>query len=278
MRDVLFFEDVLARAQPTPFTARDHVGRGRVLDVHVGLDRRSQGGPARSHQPDGDRDAHGPGHHRPARGRRRVLRGEAVVLLRPRQCRVVSHVGRRQRGPAAGSADAAGGACDAAPSSPHHLLRGAVALRGAARASRDRARRGLGPPAAVHFGGRSAARASRRTLARGGGRRHSRRHRLDRDAADVLEQPAGRRPLRIDRQAGAGIRREDRRRDRAGAAARGDRRTGGARAVGRRRLLEPARQEPPHLRGRMDLYRRQVSSRRGRLLLTTAAAPTTCSR
>ena len=57
-----------------------------------------------------------------------------------------------------------------------------------------------------------------------------------------------------------------------------DRRAGGARAIGRRRLLEPARQEPPHLRGRMDLYRRQVSARRGRLLLTTAAAPTTCSR
>ena len=34
-----------------------------------------------------------------------------------------------------------------------------------------------------------------------------------------------------------------------------------ARAVGRRRLLEPAREEPPHLRRRMDAHRRQVPAR-----------------
>src|SRR6478752_3715378 len=237
----------------------DHVGRGRILDVHVGLDWRSQGGPARAYQPDGDCDAHGPGHHWAARGRRRVLRGETVVLLRPRQRRVLSHVGRRQRRAAAGSADPAGGACDAAPSSPHHLLWRAVALRGPARTSGDRPRRGLRPPASLHFCGRGAARASRRTLALGGRRRHPRWDRLDRDAADLFEQPARGHPLRIDRQAGAGIRREDRRRDRAGAAPRRDRRTRGARAIGRRGLLEPACEEPPHLRGRMDLYRRQIS-------------------
>src|SRR5262249_24595365 len=42
----------------------DDVGRGRVVDVHVGLDRRAQGGQARSYQPDGDGEAHGTGHHR----------------------------------------------------------------------------------------------------------------------------------------------------------------------------------------------------------------------
>ena len=42
-----------------------------------------------------------------------------------------------------------------------------------------------------------------------------RRHRLDRDAADVPEQPAGRRPLRLDRQAGPRLRGQDRRRERA---------------------------------------------------------------
>ena len=182
----------------------DDVGRGRVLDVHVGLDRRSQGGAARPYQPDGDRAAHGPGHHRHPRGRRCVLGGEAVVLLRPGQCRVVSDVGGRQRRAAAGPADAAGGAGDTAPPPSDHLLCGAVALRGAACASRDRPGRGLRPAAAVHFGRRGAAGASRRALARGRGRRHSRRHRLDRDAADLPEQPAGRHPLRIDRQAGAG--------------------------------------------------------------------------
>ena len=46
-----------------------------------------------------------------------------------------------------------------------------------------------------------------------------------------------------------------------------DRRTDRARAVGRRRLLEPARQEPPHLRRRMGAYRRQIPPRCRRLLL-----------
>ena len=41
------FEDVLARAEPAP-CAHDHVGRGRVLDVHLGLDRRSEGACATS--------------------------------------------------------------------------------------------------------------------------------------------------------------------------------------------------------------------------------------
>ena len=46
----------------------DDVRRSRVLDVHVGLDRRSQGGQARSHQPDGDGAADGPRRHRHPRG------------------------------------------------------------------------------------------------------------------------------------------------------------------------------------------------------------------
>ncbi len=50
-----------------------------------------------------------------------------------------------------------------------------------------------------------------------------------------------------------------------------DRRTDRARAVGRRRLLEPARQKPPHLRRRMDLYRRQIPPRRRWLLLLLRA-------
>ena len=42
-------------------------------------------------------------------------------------------------------------------------------------------------------------------------RRHSRRHRIDRDAANLPEQPTGRHPLRFNRQTGAWIRRQDRR-------------------------------------------------------------------
>ena len=56
------------------------------------------------------------------------------------------------------------------------------------------------------------------------------------------------------------------------------RRTARARAVRRRGLLEPARQEPPHLRGRMDPHRRQISCATPTATTTTAAAPTTCSR
>ena len=56
------------------------------------------------------------------------------------------------------------------------------------------------------------------------GRRHSRRDRLDRDAANLPEQPARRRPLWLDRQARAGLRGEDRRRERARASDRRDRR------------------------------------------------------
>ena len=57
-----------------------------------------------------------------------------------------------------------------------------------------------------------------------------------------------------------------------------DRRTGRARRHGRRRLLEPARQEPPHLRRRMDPHRRQISAATRTATTTTAGAPTTCSR
>ena len=109
-------------ARPAPFRGRarrrrpravhrvDHVGRGGVLALHLRLHRRSQGGQARSYQPDGDRAAHGPGRHRHPRRRRGVLGGQAVVRLRARQLHVVPDVGRRERRIAAGAPDAAGGA------------------------------------------------------------------------------------------------------------------------------------------------------------------------
>ena len=68
LADVLFFEDLLAQREPQPVRRADDVGRGGVLDVHVGIDRRSQGGQARSHQPDRVAQADGPGHHRHPRG------------------------------------------------------------------------------------------------------------------------------------------------------------------------------------------------------------------
>ena len=130
----------------------------------------------------------------------------------------------------------------------------------------------------LRLGRRSAARPYRRALAQDRRRRRARRHRLDRVVADVPEQPPRRHPLRLDRQAGARLRGAHRRREGPRARRRRDRRTDRARAVGRRRLLEPARQEPPHLRRRMDLYRRQISAATPTATITTAAAPTTCSR
>ena len=56
----------------------------------------------------------------------------------------------------------------------------------------------------LRLGRRSAARPYRRALARGRRRRRARRHRLDRNAADLPEQPPRRHPLRLHRQTGAG--------------------------------------------------------------------------
>ena len=93
-----------------------------------------------------------------------------------------------------------------------------------------------------------------------------------------LSQPAGRRALRHHRQAGAGLRPQDRRRGGPRSCRRRDRRAHGARADRRRRLLEPAHQEPAHLCRRMDFYRRQICARSRAAITITAAAPTTCSR
>ena len=154
---------------------------------------------------------------------------------------------------------------------PTRVLRRADALRLDAGAQGDGARRRLRSAAALRLGRRSAADGARRALARGRGLRRGRRHRLDRDVPDVLSATGRRRALRLDRQAGAGLRAAHRRRERPRRRRRRDRRIAGARPDRRRRLLEPARQEPPHLRGRMDALRRQVLSRRRRLLLLLRA-------
>ena len=133
-REVHDFEDLLARAPADAVHRADAVRRGRVLDVHLGLDRRSQGRQARPHHADGGGAADGPGHHRHPRGRRGVLGGEAVLLLRHGQRHGVSDVGRRDHGAAAAPADAGGGVRAHAPPSADDLLRRADALCLAARA------------------------------------------------------------------------------------------------------------------------------------------------
>ncbi len=54
------------------------------------------------------------------------------------------------------------------------------------------------------------------------------------------------------------------------------RRTGGARPLRRRRLLEPARQVAPHLPRRVDPYRRHLHARHATAITAIAGAATTC--
>ena len=189
---------------------------------------------------------------------------------------VLSDVRRRDNHSAAGPADAGRYVRGPTGLSADTLLRRADALCGDA-----------GDPAPPEKGSSACAvRIRRRGAARGyrqAGealwRRHPRRRRLDRDAAHLPLEPARSRratappampvpgyELRLVDENGARRRR------------RRNRRAAGARAVGRGRLLEPARKESAHVRGRMDAHRRQIPARCRRPLSSTAAAPTTCSR
>ena len=76
--------------------------------------------------------------------------------------------------------------------------------------------------AALRLRRRSAADRSRPALERALRRRHPRRHRLDRDAAHLYQQPAGRREIRHHRQAGARLRHPPGRRRRQDVTARGE--------------------------------------------------------
>ncbi len=158
------------------------------------------------------------------------------------------------------------------------LLRRAVALHGAPRAQGYRQGRGLRSPAHLRIGGRGNAGAYRPALARGDRRRRARRARLDRDAADVPVEPARRHPLRLDRQAGAGLRDAHRRRARPRAGRRRGRRTDRARAFRRRRLLEPAREKPAAPSRANGFIPATSTGAMPRAITITAAAPTTCSR
>ena len=160
---------------------------------------------------------------------------------------------------------------------PDDLRRRADAVRLAAGASAHRAQGRIGPPAPLHLRRRGAARGGRPALVRHGRRAHPGRHRLDRDAA-YLRLATAPDDVRYGTVGQAGARLRGARRGRAwppGAARRGGR-TGGARPVGGRRLLEPARQDPPHLPRRMDPHRRHLHPRRRGLLPLSAAAATRC--
>ena len=82
----------------------------------------------------------------------------------------------------------------------------------------------------------------------------------------IFVQSGGRHPLRHLGQAGARLRRDDPGRARRTRAEWRGGRTGGARAVVGRGLLEPARQDAPHVPRRVDAHRRHLYPRCGRLL------------
>ena len=127
-------------------------------------------------------------------------------------------------------------------------------------------RRRIGPAAPLHLRRRGAARGYRPALVRHGRRGHPRRHRLDRDAAYLRLQPRRRHPLWHIGQAGAGLRGDDPGRTWRPRAEWRGRRTGGARSVRGRRLLEPAGQDAAHVPRRVDAHRRHLYARCRRLL------------
>ncbi len=117
-----------------------------------------------------------------------------------------------------------------------------------------------------YLGRRAVARAYRHALARAGRVRHPRRARLDRDAAHLPVEPARRHPLRHHGQAGAGLRGQDRRRERPSGRRRRAGRADRIRPQRRRGVLEPAREIAAHVPRRVDPYRRHLYARRRRVL------------
>ena len=223
------------------------------LHAHLAADRRA----LRARRP------------RHPRGRRRLLGGEAVLRVRPRQRADVPAARRRDRGADGRAADAGGGRCGDARAPAPTIFCGVPTLFASLLAdpALDRAA-GSTRAARQHLGRRGAAAARRRALARALRHRHPRRHRLDGDAPHLPLEPPRRRALRHDRQAGARLRAEARRRRR-----RAGRRRRGRRAVGAR----PVERASRYWNQRERASRR--STARGRApAIATCATPTATTR
>ena len=105
--------------------------------------------------------------------------------------------------------------------------------------------------------------------------RHRRRHRLDRDAAHLLLQPAGRRAAGDLRQARPGVRARAARRVRPAGRRRRGRQPARARRQRARVLLAPAREDQGGDQGPVVLHRRSLPGERATATTCTRAAPTT---
>ena len=209
-------------------------------------------------------ETYAPARPRDHRRGRHALDDEALPCVRSREQPLLSVLGGCDDGTAQRSADAG---CDlrggrAVPS--HAVLLGTDALQRDAR-GRERWRLFVGE--AVRVGCRAPPRRGLEPVERSARARHPRRHRLDRDAPHLLLEHRRGRCSRLERPAGARVRREARRRRR-----RRDRRTGIRRSLrpGREhapRVLEPAREDGGQHPRRVVLLPRPVSTRQGRSLL-----------
>ena len=131
----------------------------------------------------------------------------------------------------AGAADAGGGRRAAASEHPVTVFYGVPTFYAAFLASPAAPATRRGQAAPLRFGRRGAAAGYRPALARALRRRHSRRHRLDRDAAHLSQQPAGDVRYGTTGKPMPGYEMQARRRGRRGGRSAGrDGRTAGARA------------------------------------------------
>ena len=139
------------------------------------------------------------------RGRRLPLGGKTVFRLRPRQRPDISDVGRRHARCSMRSGRRRRGCTTDEPVQSEHLLRRADAVRGDAerRGGEKRARRHAA--ADLHLGRRSVAGIGRQCLEGALRRRHPRWRRLDRTAAHLPVECAGRHQIRHVGPSGAGL-------------------------------------------------------------------------
>ena len=207
-----------------------------------------------------------------------LFRGEAVLLLWPRQRHVLPDVGRRDLGVLSRAADAADRVRDAARLSADDVLRGADALRRDARRSRMQAGKHVEPAADLLFRRRAVAGACRPSLEAAIWPRHRQRRRLDRDGASLSDQSSECRGVRHLRRAGRRLRSPAGRRRRAATS-----------PTTRSASCWCAANRPPPATGISARNRAAPSSASGLAPATntcgartastpTAAAPTTCSR
>ena len=254
----------------------DDLRRRLLLALFVGLDRRAEGHRARALEPDRDRGALREADPRHPRGRRRVLGGEAVLRLRPRQRPHVSAGGRRDDGADGRAADAGRGVRAAAQAPADDLLRRARRCIAALLASPDLPARGeLAMRVCTSAGEALPADIGKRWT------EHFGVEILDGLGSTemlhiFLSNRPGERPLRHQRHAGARLRAAHRRRRRPAGRARRGRRAAGQRTDRGDGILEqPGEDAGPRSR---DRGRAAATSTRSMPTATTSTpgAPTTC--